>query len=97
MARSTRKRPRMTAATTALLAFSAWAASISVAEANSESVILEAHLSQHDVRGTVTFTQPSAGAPVSIAANLSVSREYKGEYSWGIYEFPIGNNKRKQI
>jgi Cu/Zn superoxide dismutase len=57
--------------------------------ASSEDTVLEAHLSQHDVRGTLTFTQSSPGDPVRIAANLSVARNYKGEYSWGIYEFPI--------
>lgn len=51
--------------------------------------VLEAHLSQHSVMGTITFTQERPGDPVNIAASLKVSREYKGEYSWGIYEFPI--------
>ncbi len=50
---------------------------------------LEAHLSQHSVTGLITFTQSSPGQDVSIKAQLNVSREYKGEYSWGIYEFPI--------
>jgi len=55
----------------------------------SEAAVLEAHLSQHSVTGTVTFTQSRPGEPVSIKAELQVAREYKGEYSWGIYEFPI--------
>ena len=57
--------------------------------AASEAAVLEAHLSQHSVTGTVTFTQSRPGEPVSIKAELQVAREYKGEYSWGIYEFPI--------
>lgn len=51
--------------------------------------ILEVHLSQHSVTGTLTFTQLSPGEQVRIEADLKVAREYKGEYSWGIYEFPI--------
>ena len=56
----------------------------------SSLTILEAHLSQHSVRGVLKFTQSAPGDPVTIHANLSVAREYKGEYSWGIYPFPIG-------
>ena len=58
------------------------------------SLKLEASVSQNGVRGTVTFTQvPSGGGgskAVQISANFSVTDpSYAGEYSWGIYEFPI--------
>merc|ERR1719361_2520667 len=54
-----------------------------------EATVLVSHLSQHSVAGTITFTQLRPGEPVSIKAELKGAREYKGEYSWGIYEFPI--------
>ena len=57
--------------------------------ASEEAAVLEAHLSQHSVAGTITFTQLRPGEVVQIKAELTVAREYKGEYSWGIYEFPI--------
>ena len=60
-----------------------------VASASEEAAVLEAHLSQHSVAGTITFTQLRPGEVVQIKADLTVAREYKGEYSWGIYEFPI--------
>lgn len=61
-----------------------------VASASSEdATVLVSHLSQHSVTGSITFTQLRPGEPVSIKADLKVAREYKGEYSWGIYEFPI--------
>lgn len=53
------------------------------------STKLEAHLSQHGVRGVITFSQAQDQGPITISANISVAKEYKGEYSWGIYEFPI--------
>ena len=56
---------------------------------NAQQTVLEAHLSQHSVRGVIKFTQSASGELVKIKANLSVAREYKGEYSWGIYPFPI--------
>ena len=66
-----------------LLCLTTWA-SITKAQ-----TVLEAHLSQHSVRGVIKFTQSTPGDVVSIEASLSVAREYKGEYSWGIYPFPI--------
>ena len=59
----------------------------------SHAITLEAHLSQHSVTGKISFTQSRPGALVEIKADLKVSREYKGEYSWGIYEFPIDYSK----
>ena len=57
-----------------------------------DATVLVSHLSQHSVTGTITLTQLRPGEPVSIEADLKVAREYKGEYSWGIYEFPIGKS-----
>ena len=58
-----------------------------------DATVLVSHLSQHSVTGTITFTQLRPGEAVSIKAELKVAREYKGEYSWGIYEFPIDYTK----
>lgn len=61
--------------------------SVSSSLGSQQSLVV--HLSQHSVSGSITFIQQSAGQEVTIEAELSVAREYKGEYSWGIYEFPI--------
>ena len=58
------------------------------------SVQLEASVSQNGVRGTITFTQTlseeGGKKAVQIRANFSVTdSSYAGEYSWGIYDFPI--------
>eukprot|EP00094_Tigriopus_californicus_P005910 TCALIF_05695-PA protein Name:"Similar to sodE Superoxide dismutase [Cu-Zn] 5 (Dictyostelium discoideum)" AED:0.01 eAED:0.01 QI:0/-1/0/1/-1/1/1/0/1143 len=68
---------------------------------------LFAHVSQHGVRGVISFKQSeSAGtsadaattttttttttlSEVQIKVNLTISEDYAGEYSWGIYQFPI--------
>eukprot|EP00095_Tigriopus_kingsejongensis_P007890 snap_masked-scaffold720_size106930-processed-gene-0.10 protein:Tk07890 transcript:snap_masked-scaffold720_size106930-processed-gene-0.10-mRNA-1 annotation:"hypothetical protein L798_15715" len=50
---------------------------------------LLAHVSQHGVRGSVSFKQAEGAPDVQIKVNLSISEDYAGEYSWGIYEFPI--------
>ena len=55
---------------------------------------LEASVSQNGVRGTITFTQAlseeGGKKAVQISANFSVTDpSYAGEYSWGIYDFPI--------
>ena len=58
------------------------------------SLQLQASVSQNGVHGTITFTQSlSEGGgkkAVQISANFSVTDpSYAGEYSWGIYDFPI--------
>ena len=58
------------------------------------SLQLQASVSQNGVQGTITFTQSlSEGGgkkAVQISANFSVTDpSYAGEYSWGIYNFPI--------
>ncbi len=58
------------------------------------SLELTSHFSQHGVSGTVTFHRAAAGdaaaaGKVVVTVRLSVSEEYAGEYSWGVYQFPI--------
>lgn len=53
------------------------------------AIQLTAHLSQHGVKGAMHFVQEPGSDIVSISANLSVMEEYIGEYSWGIYEYPV--------
>lgn len=48
---------------------------------------LEALLSQHGVTGSVIFSPDEESTHVRV--NLNASESYAGEYSWGIYEFPI--------
>ena len=49
------------------------------------------HLSQNGVRGTVNFHQEDGGTgPVHIRVDLSATTsDFEGEYTWGIYQFPI--------
>jgi Cu/Zn superoxide dismutase len=60
---------------------------------------LAAHFSQHGVSGTVTFHQGTgqegdeAEGKVVLTARLSVAEEYAGEYSWGVYEFPVDHRE----
>ena len=57
------------------------------------SLKLVSHFSQHGVSGTVTFHRGSekgvAEGKVVVTVRLSVAEEYAGEYSWGVYQFPI--------
>lgn len=53
---------------------------------------LRASFSQAGVWGTVTFERGSSSSSsvlVHVRANLSVSSDKVGDYSWGIYPFPI--------
>ena len=59
---------------------------------------LQATVSQNGVRGTITFTQSlseeGGKKAVQISANFTVTDpSYAGEYSWGIYDFPIDYSK----
>ena len=56
---------------------------------------LIASVSQHGVRGEIKFTGAgdTDGAAVLVTADLEVSLGSEGEYTWGIYEFPIDYTK----
>jgi len=56
---------------------------------NTSGLKLRAVFSQSGVWGTITFQQGSNDKSVHIKANLSVSTDKAGDYSWGVYEFPI--------
>ena len=49
---------------------------------------LYASLSQRGVRGEVRFSE-AEGGKVAVRAELQVAEGAEGEYTWGIYEFPI--------
>jgi len=49
---------------------------------------LTASLSQHGVHGDITFKDAENGT-VEVTAMLRVGEGSEGEYTWGIYEFPI--------
>ena len=54
---------------------------------------LVASISQRGVRGEIKFTGSDAGDAVLVTADLEVSLGSEGEYTWGIYEFPIDYTK----
>ena len=54
---------------------------------------LVASISQRGVRGQITFTGGQTGDAVLVTAELEVSLGSEGEYTWGIYEFPIDYTK----
>ena len=54
---------------------------------------LVASISQRGVRGEIKFTGGDAGDAVLVTADLEVSLGSEGEYTWGIYEFPIDYTK----
>ena len=56
---------------------------------------LIASVSQHGVRGEIKFTGAGddGAAVTSVTADLEVSLGSEGEYTWGIYEFPIDYTK----
>ena len=45
-------------------------------------------MSQRGLQGDVRLTDLEGGR-VKVTANLSVAEGAEGEYTWGIYEFPI--------
>ena len=49
---------------------------------------LVASVSQRGLQGDVRLTDLEGGR-VKVTANLSVAEGAEGEYTWGIYEFPI--------
>ena len=57
------------------------------------SLDLVASISQRGVKGQITFTGGEAGEAVLVTADLEVSLGSEGEYTWGIYEFPIDYTK----
>jgi hypothetical protein len=57
-----------------------------------DSLELYASLSQRGVKGEVRFTgdeEGSGSGQVTVSVNLEVAEGSAGEYTWGIYEFPI--------
>ena len=54
---------------------------------------LVASISQRGVRGEIKFTGGDAGDAVLVTADLEGSLGSEGEYTWGIYEFPIDYTK----
>ncbi len=57
------------------------------------AIKLISHFSQHGVSGTVTFHAATSGGDLDgktvVTVRLNVAEEYAGEYSWGVYQFPI--------
>ena len=53
-----------------------------------ESLELVASLSQLGLKGDVRFAVLENGK-VAVKADLQVAEGAEGEYTWGIYEFPI--------
>ena len=49
-------------------------------------------MSQRGVKGDIRFSGGSDGRVV-VTADLSVAQGAEGEYTWGIYEFPIDYTK----
>ena len=68
-----------------------WAVIILFMSFETQAMQLVAHLSQHGVKGHVTFAQLTRDNPniTHVDFNLNVAEDQAGEYSWGIYEFPI--------
>ena len=58
-----------------------------------EPLDLVASISQRGVRGEIKFTGGEEGEAVLVTADLEVSVGSEGEYTWGIYEFPIDYTK----
>lgn len=58
-----------------------------------QSLDLVASISQRGVRGEIKFTGGEEGQAVLVTADLEVSLGSEGEYTWGIYEFPIDYTK----
>ena len=56
---------------------------------------LVASFSQRGVRGEIRFSGDSEGGVV-VTADLSVAQGAEGEYTWGVYEFPIDYTKVRQ-
>ena len=54
---------------------------------------LVASISQRGVKGQIKFTGGNTGDAVQVTADLAVSLGSEGEYTWGIYEFPIDYTK----
>ena len=53
---------------------------------------LVASLSQRGVKGEIRFSGDDDGRVV-VTADLNVAQGAEGEYTWGIYEFPIDYTK----
>ena len=53
---------------------------------------LVASVSQRGVRGSIRL-QEEEGGGVTVTADLSVAPGAEGEYTWGVYEFPIDYTK----
>jgi len=60
---------------------------------SSSSISLVASFSQRGVRGEVRFSQED-GQSVQVTADLAVGEGRGGEYTWGIYHFPIDYTKK---
>ena len=54
---------------------------------------LVASFSQRGVKGEIRFSGESEGGVVVVTADLSVAQGAEGEYTWGVYEFPIDYTK----
>ena len=65
-----------------------------------EGLELYASLSQRGVKGEVRFTTDDEGdsqQQVAVRVNLEVAEGSVGEYTWGIYEFPIDYTQVRPI
>ena len=58
---------------------------------------LVASISQRGVKGDIRFTSGSDGTAITATAELEVGLGAEGEYTWGVYEFPIDYTKVRYI
>ena len=52
-----------------------------------------ASISQRGIKGEIRFSSGEDGTAVTATADLFVGLGAEGEYTWGVYEFPIDYTK----
>ena len=67
---------------------------------HSRCLDLVASISQRGIKGEIRFSAgegAESGAAVTATADLEVGLGAEGEYTWGVYEFPIDYTKVSNI
>ena len=54
---------------------------------------LVASISQRGIKGEIRFSSGEDGTAVTATADLEVGLGAEGEYTWGVFEFPIDYTK----
>ena len=54
---------------------------------------LVASISQRGIKGEIRFSSGKDGTAVTATADLEVGLGAEGEYTWGVFEFPIDYTK----